>query len=266
MLSRLRRLSLISAVLAGAALVVAACTTAPVTGRSQMILISPQESRALGVQAFNQIKSDKRIITGTDQARMVERVGRNIADVVGSTGGHEWEFVLFDDPTPNAFALPGGKVGVHTGLFDVAETEAQFATVMAHEIGHVMAQHSAERVSRQMMTQLGVQAVGAATQSRELTELLATSATLGVTLPFTRDQESEADHIGLIYMARAGYDPRTAVELWQNFADAGGNRPPQFLSTHPNPENRIERLREVMPEALEFYNRGANLSAPGGQR
>jgi len=264
MLHRIRRVSILSAALAGAALLAAACTTAPVTGRSQLVLISPQQSRQLGVQAFSQIKADKPIVTGTDRARMVQRVGANIAEVVGSTGDSAWEFVLFEDDTPNAFALPGGKVGVHTGLLDVAETEAQLATVMAHEIAHVRARHSAERMSRDMMTRLGLQAVGAATQSAELVNLLSTTATLGVTLPFTRSQEAEADEIGLIYMARAGYDPRAAVALWQNMDKAGGDRPPQFLSTHPSPENRIEKLREQMPEALEYYNRGPRQLGGGG--
>jgi len=246
-----------------AALVVAGCTSAPVTGRSQFILISPQQSQALGISAYQQIKQQTPVVTGTEQARMVERIGQRIAAIAPGTSGYAWEFNLFRDPTPNAFALPGGKVGVNTGLFDVAENEAQLAAVMAHEVGHVVAQHSAERMSRDMVAQLGIGAIGAATASPELTNLAAAAATLGVTLPFTRSQEAEADHIGLIYMARAGYDPRAAVELWKNFQSAGGSRPPAFLSTHPSPENRIARLEELMPEAMQFYRGPQGLGRPG---
>jgi len=176
-----------------AALVVAGCTSAPVTGRSQFILISPQQSQALGISAYQQIKQQTPVVTGTEQARMVERIGQRIAAIAPGTSGYAWEFNLFRDPTPNAFALPGGKVGVNTGLFDVAENEAQLAAVMAHEVGHVVAQHSAERMSRDMVAQLGIGAIGAATASPELTNLAAAAATLGVTLPFTRSQEAEAD-------------------------------------------------------------------------
>lgn len=246
------------------ALLVAGCATAPVTGRSQFIMISPQQSQALGVSAYQQIKQQTPIVTGTEQAWMVGRVGQRIAAIAPGTSGYAWEFNLFQDSTPNAFALPGGKVGVNTGLFDVAENEAQLAAVMAHEVGHVVAQHSAERMSRDMLTQLGISAVGAATASPELANLTAAAATLGVTLPFTRSQEAEADHIGLIYMARAGYDPREAVELWRNFQSAGGDRPPAFLSTHPSPGDRIARLEELMPEAMQFYSGPQGLSRPGG--
>jgi len=236
-----------------AASLLAACTTAPVTGRQQMILVSQQQSQALGVQAFQQIKSQTPVVTGTERARVVDRIGRRIADLVPGASAQAWEFVLFRDDTPNAFALPGGKVGVNTGLFDVAETEAQLAAVIAHEVGHVTARHADERMSRQMVTQLGISALGAAAQSAELANLAATTATLGVTLPFTRSQEAEADEIGLIYMARAGYDPREAIALWENFRDHGGRRQAEFLSTHPAPETRIENLRELMPKALDFY-------------
>jgi len=245
-----------------AALVLASCASAPVTGRNQLILISPQQSQALGVQAYQQIKQQTPIVTRTEQARIVERIGRRIAAIAPGTSGYAWEFNLFQDSSPNAFALPGGKVGVNTGLFDVAENEAQLAAVLAHEVGHVVAQHSAERMSRDMVAQLGIGALGAATSSPELVNLAASAATLGVTLPFTRSQEAEADHIGLIYMARAGYDPRAAVELWKNFQSAGGSRPPAFLSTHPSPENRIARLEELMPEAMQFYRGGGQRLTP----
>ena len=234
-------------------LLLAACATAPVTGRQQFILISPQQSVALGIDAYEEIKRQLPVVTGTEDARRVERVGQAIAAVVPNAEGFEWEFTLFGNDEPNAFALPGGKVGVNTGLFQVAENDAQLAAVMGHEIAHVMARHSAERMSRDLVTQLGLGALGAATRSQAAVDLAAAAATLGAGLPFSRAQEAEADHIGLIYMAKAGYDPREAISLWRNFAALGGDRPPQFLSTHPAPENRIARLESELPEALAIY-------------
>ncbi len=230
-----------------------ACATAPVTGRQQFILISPQQSVALGIAAYDRIKREMPIVAGTEEARRVERVGRAIAAVVPGAAGFEWEFTLFENDEPNAFALPGGKVGVNTGLFKVAKNDAQLAAVLAHEIAHVMARHSAERMSRDLVTELGLGILGAATKSRSAVDLAAAAATLGAGLPFSRAQEAEADHIGLIYMAKAGYDPREAIKLWRNFAALDGDRPPQFLSTHPAPENRIARLERALPEALAIY-------------
>ncbi len=237
------------------AVLLAACSTAPVTGRKQFILISPEQSTALGIEAYQQIKQQLPSVTTGDEARMVNRAGHRIASVVEGADGFDWEFTLFKDETPNAFALPGGKVGVNTGLFAVAKTEGQLAAVMGHEIAHVMAQHSAERMSRDMATQLGLGILGASINSPEMVSAAANAATLGISMPFGRSQESEADRIGLIYMAKAGYDPREAVDLWKNFAAYGGDRPPEFLSTHPSPENRIERLQQFMPEALALYQR-----------
>ncbi|GAK32543.1 peptidase M48 [Iodidimonas nitroreducens] len=229
------------------------CTTAPVTGRRQLILVSEEQSTALGVASYQQIKEQLPVVANTPEARMVERIGIAMAKVVEGAEGFAWEFTLFKDETPNAFALPGGKVGVNTGLFQVAKTEVQLATVMGHEIAHVMAQHSAERMSRDMATQLGLAVLGASTGSQEMVAMVSGVATLGVALPFNRSQESEADRIGLIYMAKAGYDPHAAVDLWTNFAALGGERPPKFLSTHPLPEDRIERIQALIPEAMAYY-------------
>lgn len=234
-------------------LLLAACTTAPVTGRQQLILISPQQSVALGIDAYEKIKRELPVVTGTEEARRVERVGRRLAAVVEGADGFDWEFTLFENDEPNAFALPGGKVGVNTGLFRVVENDAQLAAVLGHEIAHVMARHSAERMSRDLLAQLGIGVLAASTQSRSAVDLAVAAATLGVVLPFSRAQESEADHIGLIYMAKVGYDPREAIRLWRNFAALDGERPPQFLSTHPAPEGRIARIERWLPEALPYY-------------
>jgi metalloendopeptidase OMA1, mitochondrial len=233
-----------------AASVLAACATAPVTGRQQIIAIPDAQAAQLGAQAFQQIVAEKQVVRGTAQSRMVEQVGRDIAAVVNEP--YDWEFALLQDPTPNAFALPGGKIGVHTGLFRVTQNADQLAAVIAHEVAHVTARHSAERMTREMGIGAILVGVGAATDPGTA-DVLAQAATLGVILPFSRTQEREADEIGLIYMAMAGYDPRAAIEVWRNFERLNGERPPEFLSTHPSPPNRIERLQALMPQALELY-------------
>jgi predicted Zn-dependent protease len=190
----------------------------------------------------------------------VQEVGRRIA-AASPHPEWDWQFTLFENDEPNAFALPGGKVGVNTGLFKVAKTDAQLAAVLGHEVAHAIARHGAERMSQGMLSQLGAAAVGIGTGNAAYAELAAQAATLGIILPYSRTQESEADHIGLIYMAEAGYDPREAVALWRNFESFGGARQPEFLSTYPAPGSRIENLEELMPEALETYEaRGGRTS------
>ncbi len=233
-------------------LAVAACAEAPVTGRQQLILLPEGQAQQMGVDAYRQIKSEKGTSRDPRYTQPVNEIGRRIADISGQPG-LAWEFTVFEDPEPNAFALPGGKVGVNTGLFKVAETKDQLAAVMAHEVGHAIARHSAERVSRQAIVQFGTQALGS--QYPGMADLLAQASTLGLILPFTREQEAEADQIGLLLMARAGYDPRAAVQLWRNFDAVGGQRPPEFLSTHPSPGSRISNLQAAMPKALEEYGR-----------
>ncbi len=232
---------------------IAACQEAPVTGRSQMILLPDDQAAQMGADAYKKILKKGTLSKDPALNRRVNQVGRRIA-AVADDPGYKWQFKVLKDKTPNAFALPGGKVGVNTGLFKVAKNDDQLAAVMAHEIGHAIARHSAERMSRQMMIQSGLGIAGAASGTSAGTiGLIAQAATLGVVLPFTRDQESEADEIGLYYMAKAGYDPRESVKLWRNFASYGGDRPPEFLSTHPAPETRIQDLKALMPQALQVY-------------
>ena len=206
----------------------------------------------MGLQAYQQIKQEEKISSNAELNQRVQTVGRRIAAVSGHPEW-DWQFTLFENPEPNAFALPGGKVGVYTGLFKVAQNDAQLAAVMGHEVGHAIARHGAERMSHGILAQLGGVAVGAATGSQAIVDVYSQAATLGVILPYSRGQESEADEIGLMLMAEAGYDPREAVTLWQNFAALGGERPPEFLSTHPSEGTRIERLQALMPKALEIY-------------
>jgi predicted Zn-dependent protease len=234
------------------ALAVAACAQAPVTGRNQLILLPESEDADMGLQAYQQIKQEEKTARDPALNERVQTVGRRIAAVSGHPEW-DWQFTLFDNPEPNAFALPGGKVGVYTGLFKVAKNDAQLAAVLGHEVGHAIARHGAERMSQGILAQLGGVAIGTATGNQAYVDLYSQAATLGVILPYSRTQESEADEIGLILMAKAGYDPREAVKLWQNFEAIGGQRPPEFLSTHPSEGTRIERLQELMPKALEIY-------------
>jgi predicted Zn-dependent protease len=231
----------------------AACQTAPITGREQFILVSDSEANQMGAQAYQEILSKGRVSRDPQMNATVARVSQRLARVVDVPGA-QWQYTVFDDATPNAFALPGGKIGVNTGMFRVARTEGQLAAVISHEIGHVMARHSAERMSREVAVQVGVGLLGAATNTAQYAEVMAQAATLGLILPFNREQESEADEIGLIHMARAGYDPRESIALWQNMESAGGRAPIEFLSTHPSPGNRIARLQQAMPRALADYN------------
>jgi metalloendopeptidase OMA1, mitochondrial len=234
------------------AVALAACAQAPVTGRQQFILLPESQDAQMGLQAYQEIKQESNISRDPELNRRVQEVGRRIAEV-SAHPEWEWEFTVFENDEPNAFALPGGKVGVHTGLFKVAENDDQLATVISHEVAHAIARHGSERMSQGLLAQgLGAIAVGSGLNPQTV-ELAAQAATLGIILPYSRTQEAEADHIGLIYMAEAGYDPRAAIDLWENFEALGGQRPPEFLSTHPEPGSRIERLQELMPEALEIY-------------
>jgi len=241
------------ALLAGAVLSIASCTNAPVTERRQFIIVSEGEATQLGVQAYQKIKAEGRVSRDARMNAEVQRVSSRLAALVDKPG-YKWEYTVFEDATPNAFALPGGKIGVNTGLFKVATTEAQLAAVLGHEIGHVIANHTAERLSRLVAIQAGINLLGAASATAaQNADLLAQAATLGLVLPFSREQESEADEIGLIYMARAGYDPRESVTLWQNFERFGAGQPLEFLSDHPSSGTRIQHLQSLMPRALAAY-------------
>lgn len=228
-----------------------ACTQAPVTGREQLILIDEAEANNLGAEAWRQIKTEMRPANGTEAQRRVARIGRNLIAANGARG-LDWEFQVFDDPTPNAFALPGGKIGVHSGLLTVARTDDQLAAVLAHEVGHVVARHPSEQMSQSAAIQA---ALGAAGVGEGAVGQLVQIATGVGALSFSRSAEAEADRIGLEYMARAGYDPEAAVALWQNMmqATSEGGRPPEFLSTHPDPQSRIAAIRKALPEVMPIY-------------
>lgn len=246
---------------AGLALVlVAACATSP-TGRRQLEFFAPQQMAQMGDSAYQEIKKQTPETQDPAQRRYVECVTSALTRVVPPpVDGGQWKVSVFkEDKTVNAFALPGGNIGVYTGLLDVAKNQAQLATVIGHELAHVQAQHANARMSTQYATSAGVQLAaaiaGASGKVDQQTAmgLLGLGTQVGVLLPFSRSQESEADVIGLRYMAEAGFDPRQAVDLWHNMQAAGGGKPPEFLSTHPSNESRIAQLQKHMPEALRLY-------------
>jgi predicted Zn-dependent protease len=241
---------------------VLSCYKAPITGRSQFIIITQSQENEMGLTAFKEVLKNEQISTNQSYNNSVTRVGQRIA-AVSDTQNYKWEFkVIEDDEQINAFALPGGKVAVYTGILPVAETDAGLATVMAHEVAHVAARHGGERVSTGILAQLGAVGVGAAMGGSDpfvyeaVMQAYGLGANVGVLLPFSRSQESEADRIGLVYMAKAGYDPREAVAFWQRMDEAvkGNPQPPEFLSTHPGYGTRIRNLQQWLPEAMVYYN------------
>jgi metalloendopeptidase OMA1, mitochondrial len=242
-----------------------ACETVPETGRRQLSLVGSGEVTQLSLSEFDKLKKETPISHDASQNALVRRVGERIA-AVAPLPNAQWEFVLFDKPdVMNAFCLPGGKVGVYSGILKITQNEAGLATVVGHEVSHAVARHGEERMSEGLLLQLGGTALAALTQSRpEAAQQLIQSAygvgaNIGIMLPHSRKQELEADHLGLIYMARAGYDPHEAVAFWQRFKDynekQGGGRPPEFLSTHPVDDNRIAQLQELLPQATAEYQK-----------
>jgi predicted Zn-dependent protease len=240
------------------------CDTVPVTGRSQFNLMSSSDEMQLGLSSFNQLKKQTPVSKDPAANALVQKVGHRIAAVADKDmPGAQWEFVVFESKEVNAFCLPGGKVGVYTGILPITKNEAGLATVLGHEIGHAVARHGGERMSEAMLLQTGGSLLGTTLSHSDPRMQAATMAAYGVTsqvgvaLPHSRLQESEADHIGLIYMARAGYNPEEAVKFWQRFAEysrqQGGNTP-AFLRTHPTDATRIQQLQAWMPGAKAEYH------------
>jgi len=235
-----------------------ACAQSP-TGRSQMLLYSPQQMSQLGADSFEQMKKQEKVSKDAKLNGYVSCVAKAVtAQVPASYGITNWEVVVFDSKQVNAFALPGGKIGVYSGLLKVAKNQDQLATVIGHELTHVLAQHSNERLSRSQLAGIGLAAADIAMGTSEYRgatmAALGLGVEVGVMLPYGRTQESEADRLGLELMARAGFNPAEAVPLWQNMsAAAGGNAPPQLLSTHPSNENRIAELQAQQAQVQPLY-------------
>jgi predicted Zn-dependent protease len=255
---KLSRILIVSAAIA----LLHGCATVPETGRSQLLLINPSEEMQLGLTEFEKVKKDTPISHDPAVNALVQKVGKRIA-AVAPLPNAQWEFVVFDKPdVANAFCLPGGKVGIYTGILPITRDEAGLATVIGHEVAHAVARHGAERMSEGLLIQLGGIALSTAMQTKSAaTQQIAQQAyglgsTVGVTLPHSRQQELEADHLGLLYMARAGYDPREALDFWKRFAaynDKNGGKPIEFLSTHPVDDRRIAQIEALLPKAEAEY-------------
>ncbi len=231
------------------------CATVPVSGRSQLMLLSPAEEAKMGVAAFAQLRQQEidrgRLLTEQQDPAAhawVRGVSENVIRASGLEDRYQWEYMIIDAPkTVNAAAIAGGRIMVYTGILPIARDDAGLATILGHEVGHVMAHHTGERYSQNVLASVAGVAAGIAGASVGVPGDLTMAAfglgtQVGVLLPYSRKHESEADYIGLILMSRAGYDPREAVRLWQRMNQAGGGHPPEFLSTHPNPETRIKDL------------------------
>ncbi len=242
------------------ALVITACSTSP-TGRTQIIWKSDAEMEAQAAQAFSAMRAAMPLSTNRAKIDFVACVAQAVVEVLDPPySDFEWELAIFDEKSVNAWAMPGGKIGVNTGILEITEDQNQLASVIGHEIAHVTARHSNEKASRASLTGIGIEALavimgggytgGAYTASQAMNAGVA----FGLSLPHSRSQETEADVVGLAYMAKAGFDPRASVDLWQNMAAMGKKSPPEFLSTHPANETRIENLISQWQETLPIYN------------
>lgn len=256
--------------LVGASLLVWSCSTVPITGRSQLNLVSESEMQSMSYQQYDQFLKENKLSNDANATAMVRRVGVRIQRAVEQymndnkmsehLAGYDWEFNLIESKDINAWCMPGGKVVIYTGILPVTKDETGLAVVMGHEIAHAVAKHGSERMSQGLVAQgLGTALSVALASEPETTQQLwmtafGVGAQYGALLPFSRTQESEADHLGLVFMAMAGYDPRAAVPFWERMAEAsGGGKPPEFMSTHPSDETRVNNLTKLMPEALKYY-------------
>jgi predicted Zn-dependent protease len=248
---------------------VTSCSTVPITGRHQLNLLPESQMLSMAMTSYNEFLKENPVSKDATKVAMVKNVGQKIATAVerylsenglsDRIAGYKWEFNLVQDDVPNAWAMPGGKVVVYTGILPYTKTEAGLAVVMGHEIAHAIARHGNERMSQALLIETGGTALSLAlSQKPEETQSLFLMAygvgtQVGISLPYSRAHETEADKLGLIFMAMAGYDPHEAVEFWQRMSQAGGQKPPEFLSTHPADQTRVKNLREYMPKAMKYY-------------
>jgi predicted Zn-dependent protease len=255
------------------------CATVPITGRKQLSLVSHYQMLSLGETSYEQLIYQEKLSHNQEEIVLVNRVGARIAasadEFMRKNGmqqelrDYNWQFILIDDDeNANAFCLPGGKIGIYSGILKYTQDDDGLAVVMSHEVAHALANHGGERMSQLLLLQLGGATLAAAMKDKpQKTQqyfLLAygIGANLGVMLPYSRLQETEADYIGLVLMAQAGYDPRKAIDLWQRLNEDDENRPPAFLSTHPAPQNRIENIKRQIPYALGYYNSQTEITNP----
>lgn len=256
-------------------LIVKSCSTVPMTGRQQLNLVSNSSMLSMSFQQYEEFIKTNDLSTNQQQTQMVQRVGKNIQEAVehyfadenlsGELHDYAWEFNLIENSEPNAWCMPGGKVVVYTGILPVTQNESGLAVVMGHEIAHAIAKHGNERMSQQLAAQMGGLALSVALAEKpEETQQLwmmayGVGAQYGAILPYSRLHESEADQLGLIFMAMAGYDPHHAVAFWERMASLNkGNEGPEFLSTHPSDANRISKIESQIPKAMTYYKANGN--------
>ena len=258
-------------VLCGLFSLLAGCAEVEITGRKQLILVPPSTMHSMSFQSYGEFLSTHKLSTNAGQTNMVKRVGGRIQNAVeqyckengvqDQLEGYKWEFNLVEDPNVNAWCMPGGKVVVYTGILPIAQGETGLAVVMGHEIAHAFAKHGAERMSQGLLVEMGSVALSTALEDRpEFTKNLfmqsyGIGTKLGV-LKYSRTHENEADHLGLVFMAMAGYNPEEAIGFWQRMSEQNkGARPPEFLSTHPADETRIQNLKDLLPDAMQYYKK-----------
>lgn len=243
------------------------CSTVPITGRKQLNLVSDTQLIPQSAASYDEVIKKGPLSTNKQQTEMIRRVGKNISLAVERyfeergraevVRGFDWEFNLIEEDVPNAWCMPGGKVAFYTGILPFTKDETGVAVVMGHEVAHAIARHSNERVSHQMVQQGGGYLASWFSRDTDYHDAIMMTYGLGTqylgVLPYSREHESEADHMGLIFMAMAGYNPEVAVSFWQRMGAAGGAKPPEFLSTHPSDATRVRELREHMPGALKYY-------------
>jgi predicted Zn-dependent protease len=259
-------------VLLGFMLMVCGCSEVEITGRQQFNIIPASTMHSMSFQSYSEFLAEHKLSTNADQTAMVKRVGGRIQKAVEEyceeyglwerLDGYKWEFNLVEDPNVNAWCMPGGKVVVYTGIMPIAQNETGLAVVMGHEIAHAFAKHGAERMTQGLLVQMGGIALSTALKEKpEQTKDLfmksyGVGAQYGVLLPFSRTHENEADHLGLIFMAMAGYNPEEAAAFWERMAaQSKGSAPPEFMSTHPSHDTRIQNLKDLTPEAMEYYRK-----------
>ena len=249
---------------AAASLMISGCQQVPESSRKRIVLLSSEEKEnQMGLSAYQEVLSSEKVTTNEKYAEMVRRVGNRIA-AVANRPDFAWEFNVIESDTQNAFCLPGGKVAVYTGILPVCESEAGLAVVMSHEVANAIARHGGERMTYQTAQNLGKAAVGYITQSQDeqkqkiVLAAYGAASEYGIILPYSRTHELEADSIGIMLMAKAGYDPSEAPLFWERFAALKqGEAPMEFLSTHPADATRSANLRELVPEALQHYEKSA---------
>ena len=236
----------------------------PETGRAARVGMSSEQEQALGFQSYRQVLSDSQVVTSGPEHDMVVRVASRLEPTTGEAARNfDWEVSVVQSPQVNAFCLPGGKIVVYTGILPYTQNEAGLAAVLGHEMAHAVARHGSQRLLRSSLAQTFMMGAAASVslsdmdmnQRRTAMAALGAGATYGVILPFSREHESEADRMGLLYMARAGYDPREAITFWQRMIQSGGRQPPEFASDHPSHASRIHDLEEFMPNAVAEYEK-----------